>query len=381
MSYHNMESLPSSRIATLTVLLFCTLLSLNLFVACSKSDDPRGVNLSEFGIKSMNWELKTEVGGSDLIPLIWSIYRDKQGYLWLGSIGNGLMKVSPGLSESKTYTTGNSGLPSDVVLDIQEDSKGNIWLATGGGLVKVKDEHFQTYNTSNVSEFFVDNLSTLAIDGFDNIWMNSGNVNGGGILKYNQQDSSWEMFTPSNSLLPISNILKVFADEESNVWVGMIGAGLWKISPNGSQEVFGEESNITYPYVDEIRQDRDYNIWIGSTAAIWLNQENFLGDLQKLKGSVFESFSPAESGNSSNAVGNILFDRMNNLWVNTLPDGAGSIEHPYVTQIFNGKDWLPLDEVLTDFPIHIGVNDWIEIEDGVLIISDSGLLKISVDYY
>lgn len=66
------------------------------------------------------------------------IYKDKYDTLWIGTLGGGLNQVisypeidSPPLF--RNYSR-EEGLPSDIVLSITGDSKGNLWMGTGNGL-------------------------------------------------------------------------------------------------------------------------------------------------------------------------------------------------------------------------------------------------------
>ncbi|HEV7780908.1 MAG TPA: two-component regulator propeller domain-containing protein [Chitinophagaceae bacterium] len=66
-------------------------------------------------------------------PLILDIYQDIKKNIWIATLSDGLIKTGLSLKEFKQYTE-QDGLPSMRTYHIDEDKKGNIWLNTFGGL-------------------------------------------------------------------------------------------------------------------------------------------------------------------------------------------------------------------------------------------------------
>jgi len=63
---------------------------------------------------------------------ILSIYQDKTGYLWLGTMGGGIAKFNG--TKFKNYDL-DQGLTNSIVRAITQDSSGRMWFGTmGGGL-------------------------------------------------------------------------------------------------------------------------------------------------------------------------------------------------------------------------------------------------------
>jgi len=78
----------------------------------------------------------------------------KNGELYLATFGGGLNKLlaidKEGIASFRSYTV-KDGAPSDVMLTIQEDSKGNLWISTEKGLSKFTPakEAFENYDDSS----------------------------------------------------------------------------------------------------------------------------------------------------------------------------------------------------------------------------------------
>ncbi len=64
---------------------------------------------------------------------ILSLHMCRSGYIWIGTIGGGLNRFDPDAGRFIHFTT-NDGLPDNVVYQILEDEKGNLWLSTNRGL-------------------------------------------------------------------------------------------------------------------------------------------------------------------------------------------------------------------------------------------------------
>ncbi len=63
-----------------------------------------------------------------------SILTDTRNNLWIGT-AKGLYYVDSG-SDSLLYFGVNTGLPSNIILDLIEDNSKNLWVSTGAGLIK-----------------------------------------------------------------------------------------------------------------------------------------------------------------------------------------------------------------------------------------------------
>ena len=77
---------------------------------------------------------------------ILGIYRDKNGFFWLGMEGCGLVRLNIETQEIKVYTI-NDGLSSNIVNALYADKNENLWLSTGNGITKFdpQKETFQIY--------------------------------------------------------------------------------------------------------------------------------------------------------------------------------------------------------------------------------------------
>ncbi len=67
------------------------------------------------------------------------LYEDRDGSLWVGTLGGGVTHMKEG--KFTTYTT-SEGLAHLNVSDILRDRQGNLWVGTDGGLNLLENEQF-----------------------------------------------------------------------------------------------------------------------------------------------------------------------------------------------------------------------------------------------
>ncbi len=82
--------------------------------------------------------------------IVKTIFEDKDGFLWIGTKGGGLNKFDPNTEKFKHYTE-KDGLPNNVVYGILEDDDGFLWISTNNGLSKFnpKTESFRNFDSKD----------------------------------------------------------------------------------------------------------------------------------------------------------------------------------------------------------------------------------------
>jgi len=113
--------------------------------------------------------------------LVYTIYEDKKGTIWIGTFGGGLNKFDKKTNKFVAYRNipdDESSIEDDRVLCIMEDTEGNLWVATyGGGLnmFDTKTEKFIRYYNENMNVVYA-----VMEDEFHNLWLSSDK----GIFKF-----------------------------------------------------------------------------------------------------------------------------------------------------------------------------------------------------
>ena len=74
-----------------------------------------------------------------------SLYRDREGALWIGTISQGVYRIYRNHVDNFRTTDGLSG---DYVVDVTEDSEGDIWVITTKGIDRFRDLSVLSFSTT-----------------------------------------------------------------------------------------------------------------------------------------------------------------------------------------------------------------------------------------
>jgi ligand-binding sensor domain-containing protein/two-component sensor histidine kinase len=118
-------------------------------------------------LKGTNTELKLNEGNGLPMEAIQAVFEDKNGNIWFGSEGKGLLRFT---GERFVYFDQSTGLTSDLVLSVNQDENGTFWLGTfDKGLVRMG-------NRGDISNIEIGNntvwCSILDVDGLN--WFGTG---------------------------------------------------------------------------------------------------------------------------------------------------------------------------------------------------------------
>jgi signal transduction histidine kinase/ligand-binding sensor domain-containing protein/DNA-binding response OmpR family regulator len=154
---------------------------------------------------------------------IFCIKRDRRGNVWVGTNGGGINVLDNDNKVIVRYTP-NPVAPNDVNLpingyirDIEEDSDGNIWIATHGGGVaafETASGQFNIFNTTN-GKLPNDKVQTLLEDRHGNIWAGTF---GNGLAIINRHTSEVSTLSEKDGLMN-NTIYKIIEDKQGLIWV------------------------------------------------------------------------------------------------------------------------------------------------------------------
>ena len=94
------------------------------------------------------------------------IFEDSKGNLWFGTVEQGVARFD---GKTLTYLTIDDGLPGNTVADIVEDEAGNLWFGTHSGLSKYNGMFFT--NFTEKEGLCNDRVSNLLLDKTGMLWV------------------------------------------------------------------------------------------------------------------------------------------------------------------------------------------------------------------
>lgn len=309
---------------------------------------------------------------------IFTIYQDCDGNAWLGTMFGGIDFRSSKPFRFHLYGP-SSGLSSLLIRGLATDADGKIWVATenngldmidpatgiichpiaspygSSGLMLFVNAYgkdlYAGYSQSGVVRIS-DNgntLSSMPIDfkeGADNSgycylldstgseWVGMG----GRLLRRKPGDNGFSDVVSTGT----DWIFSLFEDSDKNVWIGTMGNGVWKYSPDTKKfksYIYDDgeirERGLRSNSISSIMEDRNGNIWL-STDRGGLSRYNKSTD-------DFTTFG-VEEGLPDNVIYKVLEDANGFLWFGTNKGLVKFNPDTGIVKVFTMADGLPFNE-------------------------------------
>ena len=239
------------------------------------------------------------------------LYQDREGALWAGTFGGGLVRYQDG--HFTNYTT-KSGLSSNSIRAILQDRQGNLWVGTDDGLNEFTGGKIVIFNRTNglsdskvraIAEDREGKLVVAGDNGLDVI------VSG----------------TPMGPYLPGlvlgKSVKTLFVDNAGSLWIGTEYHGIYVLNA-GKLKHYGAQQGLADAPVHTIYQDSLHTIWVATE-----------GDgICRLVSDRFDCYGP-KKGLSGGYVESIFEDRERSLWVGTETGGINFFREGPLTNYGN----------------------------------------------
>lgn len=162
-----------------------------------------------------------------------SLSVDDEGNIYVAPYMQGVICYSADGQEKWHFTDRNSGLSSNIVLDILPKD-GKLWIATDGGGLNILDEDMDIstlrHVPGNMNSLPVNSIYCLYKDYDNNMWM--GSVRGGVIgVKETFIKTYKDAALNTTYGLSEKTVISLFEDEEGILWIGTDGGGLNRYDP------------------------------------------------------------------------------------------------------------------------------------------------------
>jgi serine phosphatase RsbU (regulator of sigma subunit)/ligand-binding sensor domain-containing protein len=271
-----------------------------------------------------------------------TICEDWDGNLWIGTNGEGLNRLD--WKTGKFFRLRNSlsnpdSLSHDVVRDIVLGREGEIWIGTeGGGLNKMeRGDHdgllkFTRYmsDAENPYSLSSDRIYSLCYGREGILWIGT---DGGGLNRFDPKTETFTIYrNDPDDPHSISNdyIRTVFEDSSGAIWIGTFGGGLNRLEKEGNGEIPrgrfdqyrfapGEVFGLSSDYVLTVFQDRNANLWVGTSGG---------GVCKMVAPGIFIQYSadPGDPfGLNNDIIYSIYQDRSGVLWFGTENGGVNKL--------------------------------------------------------
>lgn len=206
-----------------------------------------------------------------------SIAQDDRGFLWFAT-GDGLNRFDGySFKVFKHNPDDNSSLLGNYVKSIFKDRDGTIWVSSRSGLNEFVQatEHFAHHVPSLQRHGVSDDVSDISQANNGDLWVS---LNGSGFAAFDRHTKKFHYYDKRTLPALITNsILNVFEDSKGLIWLGTRDTGIeiFEIDKNRKLKKSAIDISILpKARINQIYQDRSFNIWIASSKGLFVYKRN-----------------------------------------------------------------------------------------------------------
>ncbi len=302
------------------VYLIASLLFLiTILVSCNGAEKSSSIDENqsdnELSPPSTSERLQMEFA-TQIAEYVVEVFEDSKGNLWFGTMANGAARYD---GNKLTYFSTDDGLCGNTISSFAEDKDGNLYFGSHTGLCKYDGKTFSTIQSSDGVHNNRTGWLSVQSDMKGNIWMSSNK----GVFRYDGIDflefklpidkskiSEYSIYAGRASLsLTASN---------GDLWFATDGGGAYKYDGKTFTH-FTKEDGLCSNNITRIIEDKDANIWI---ACVQSSQPKMTGNggLCKYDGNTITQF-PTKIGLSENDIYTIYEDKKGAIWIGATGHG------------------------------------------------------------
>ncbi|WP_203168438.1 hybrid sensor histidine kinase/response regulator [Steroidobacter gossypii] len=258
---------------------------------------------------------------------IWKIAEDREGDLWLATVGGGIARWDRDSDRFQQYRHNPADpntLASDATRTLLIDATGQIWVGTQQHGLDVLDprtgrvRHFR-HHPDDPGSLASDSVFALYLDRAGRLWVGSD----GGLGRYDAATGRFVNYGLAGSGAELSDV-RVRAIEEDHtgaLWIGTLGGGVNRFHPDTGRVVSfrhvpGDASSLPADRVLAILEDDERRLWIATSGG--------LGLFDRASETFVRYGRDADSAHSlrDDDIMSLYQDRGSVLWVGTRAGGA-----------------------------------------------------------
>jgi len=313
--------------------------------------------------------------------IITAIMEDKDHSLWISTADGGLSNYNYRLEPKKQFTQYRNypdrphSLPVNIINDMIDDDKGNLWLGTAGKSIirfNKKDKTFHQPHPRGIR-------TILTLEKNRDGWIWAGRQ-GGGLIQVNPATNEVREDARYKDLyakLPHVAVTSLYCDSRGNMWFGSWDKLLYKFNVSDQKEyaLSGSNSNFKEDELTSFAEDRQGRLWMGGTTRGLQVLDTSTGKFINYR------FDPSVEGSLSDDHINCIFiDKQKRIWIGT--NKGISITDPSKQQ-FTQQFLEPIKNsslTVCHFFENTGREIWIGTSDGIYIYKNGSLVHKPVIY-
>ena len=189
------------------------------------------------------------------------IYKDRNGNLWLGTLGEGLYRLDLRNLPFENYSLNEQGnVENSFVTHLCETNSGNFYFAMDRkGLFKFNKTTQEIKESPNTKTAGLSNISAIAnVTGSNEVWISNEGTDNVYVFEDTKEILTFKrMFSLKEN--NDNSIRNFFEDRNKDVWIGS-NTGLFKKTFDGEVESIP----LKLRFINSVEQDSEGNIWVGT---------------------------------------------------------------------------------------------------------------------
>ena len=213
-------------------------------------------------------------GKQESLDLVWRIFEDQAGGVWVGTYGHGLLKLNESLQQFEPVDFLDDAEDQGFSFDIEaviEDNSGRLWVSVWRRGVYILDINTQKvlaefeYTKAGEHGMSSDYLSNMYKDSGGGIWLFDARDNDQGLFRYLEEENKFKSYVRNDqdTTALISNEVYYLAeDDRGRLWVGTDG-GICLFDPE--KDAFYRNSNhLSIPSTNSAISAGGGRLWINT---------------------------------------------------------------------------------------------------------------------
>ncbi len=252
-----------------------------------------------------------------------SLLVDRNGVLWVGTVGGGLNRYVADYDYFKRYVYNEkdeNSLSHNDVLSIYQDKSDDIWVCTEDGLNKLNQQtgKFDRYymEENPISKQLNRAVMACLEDKSENFWVGTYSL---GLFLFDPEKGTQQhydilQYMDNSDESPKYFVWDLYQDSKQNIWIATRGQGVIRVNfSNGSSTHFHTEGNASRKLSSNIV----YSVFEDNHGVVWIGTENGLNVFDPKSDSVEYYYSDIHNPNSisNNAVWSITQDSSGVIWL------------------------------------------------------------------